>query len=424
MSSYQVSIEIGGRQIRVGDILFTNAEDAVFSYAEEYLERADARPVSISLPLEERHFSPKQTKTFFSGLLPEGFTRRSVASWMHVDEDDYVSMLFGLGQECLGAIRISDGKEPPKDSYDRLGMEQVKALANEGASRSSQILVETHLSLAGATGKVGLYYDEPSGEWYLPKGTAPSTHIVKQSHVRLDGIVPNEKLCLLTAEKLGLAVPESFIINTGDAEDRDVLFATKRYDRKITENSARIDGLPRPYRLHQEDFSQAMGIPAAEKYEHDHAGYLRGMFDILRKYSADPLHDQVELWKTVVLNILLGNTDGHIKNSSLLYDEELNAVRLAPVYDMVSTVIYDASTKQMAMSIGGEYDIRRVKEENIYACADEVGLGRSIAARTYRQLADGFEKALKESAAELSEKGFANAGEICERILTASMVCR
>ena len=422
MNSYQVSIEIGGRQIRVGDIQFTNADDAVFSYAEEYLERPDARPISLSLPLQAEHFSPKQTKTFFSGLLPEGFTRRSVASWMHVDEDDYVSMLFGLGQECLGAIRISDGKEPPRDSYDRLGMEQVKALANEGASKSSQILVETHLSLAGATGKVGLYYDEPSGEWYLPKGTAPSTHIVKQSHVRLDGIVPNEKLCLLTAEKLGLAVPESFIINTGDAEDRDVLFAAKRYDRKITENSARIDGLPRPYRLHQEDFCQAMGIPAAEKYEHDHAGYLRGMFDILRKFSADPLRDQVELWKTVVLNILLGNTDGHIKNSSLLYDEELNAVRLAPVYDMVSTVIYDASTKQMAMSIGGEYDIRRVKEENIYACADEVGLGRGIAARTFRQLADGFEKALKESAAELSEKGFVNAGEICERILAASLV--
>ena len=91
MSSYQVSIEIGGRQIRVGDILFTNADDAVFSYAEEYLERPDARPISLSLPLQAEHFSPKQTKTFFSGLLPEGFTRRSVASWMHVDEDDYFS---------------------------------------------------------------------------------------------------------------------------------------------------------------------------------------------------------------------------------------------------------------------------------------------------------------------------------------------
>ena len=417
MKHYLVSIEMNGEQVPVGDIAFETADDAVFSYAKEYLERRDAAAISISLPLKAERFSAKQTKTFFSGLLPEGFTRRSVASFMHVDEDDYVSLLFGLGHECLGAIRISDGNDSPKDSYEPLSMEQVRALANEGASKSTQILVETHLSLAGATGKVGLYYDEDAGEWYLPLGTAPSTHIVKQSHVRLDGIVANEKLCLLTASGLGISVPESFIINTGVAKDRDVLFATRRYDRKIAENARLINGKKKPYRLHQEDFSQAMGIPASEKYEHDCSGYLRGMFEILRKHSADPLKDQTELWKVTLLNILLGNTDGHIKNSSLLYGEGLHSIRLAPAYDMVSTAIYENASKQMAMNIGGEYDISRLKEENIFSCAEEVGLGKSIAGKIYSDLTNGFEKALRESAAELSEEGFANAGDICERIL-------
>ena len=74
----------------------------------------------------------------------------------------------------------------------------------------------SHLSLTGASGKVGLYYDAAGKQWYLPKGTAPSTHIVKQSHVRLDGIVTNEQLSMMTAAKCGIDVPESFIYNTAE----------------------------------------------------------------------------------------------------------------------------------------------------------------------------------------------------------------
>ena len=74
----------------------------------------------------------------------------------------------------------------------------------------------------------------------MPFGTAPSTHIVKQSHVRLSGIVANEQLCLRTAKILGIDVPESFIISVGTGEH--ILFATKRFDRLMQEDSRVIDG--------------------------------------------------------------------------------------------------------------------------------------------------------------------------------------
>ena len=78
--------------------------------------------------------------------------------------------------------------------------------------------METHLSLTGASGKVGLYLKD--GEWYKPLGMAGSTHIVKQSHIRLNNIVQNELLCILTAKNLNLDVINSFIVNMGfgDAE--------------------------------------------------------------------------------------------------------------------------------------------------------------------------------------------------------------
>ena len=91
----------------------------------------------------------------------------------------------------------------------------MKELAAEGAQKSAEIVTKSHLSLTGASGKVGLYYDVVNDHWYLPQGTAPSTHIVKQSHVRLEGIVTNEQLSMMTAAKCGIDVPESFIMTWG-----------------------------------------------------------------------------------------------------------------------------------------------------------------------------------------------------------------
>ena len=105
MRNLGVWIEIGGLQTYVGRIIGENEEDARFSYAEEYLSGNIARPVSIHLPLSENAFSVDDTRNFFEGLLPEGFTRRCVAGLLHTDANNYLSLLAGLGNECLGAIR-------------------------------------------------------------------------------------------------------------------------------------------------------------------------------------------------------------------------------------------------------------------------------------------------------------------------------
>ena len=66
------------------------------------------------------------------------------------------------------------------------------------------------------------------------------------------------------------------------------------------------------------------------------------------------------IWDICIFNFLIGNTDNHIKNVSLLYSEDLKSIRLAPAYDIVSTVIYESSTKDMAFSIGNEYNIDKI----------------------------------------------------------------
>ena len=416
MKKYTVSIEREAQKICVGEIMGDSSETASFCYSETYLNSKNATAISISLPLQQESFSVTQTKNYFEGLLPEGFTRRSVANWMHLDENDYLSILHGLGRECLGAIRISSGEEELEEAYERLSVEQVKAIAAEGATKSAELVTKAHLSLTGASGKVGLYYDEPENEWYLPHGTAPSTHIVKQSHVRLDGIVTNEQLSLMTAARCGIQIPKSFIINVGGGEDGEVLFATERYDR-VFGGSKKVDGLPCPLRLHQEDFAQAMGIPASRKYEAQSSNYLQGMFEILRKYSSDPIADRLKLWDIVVFNYLIGNTDAHVKNFSLLYSPDMRSLRLAPAYDIVSTTVYESSTRDMAFNIGGDYSIDDITEASFARAARDIGLGEKMAMKRYEQLSAKFKKALRESAETLLQMGFDKAEDIEKRIL-------
>lgn len=417
MREYTVSIERNGDQIKVGSITGSGVSDSCFSYDDEYLSSDDPVSISVSLPLQKEPFTPEQTKTFFDGLLPEGFTRRSVAQWLHFDENDYLSILHGLGKECLGAIRISVEGEKDDESYDEVGEDQIRRLAAEGATKSTEIVTGTHLSLAGASGKVGLYYDSVEGKWYLPRGLAPSTHIVKQSHVRLEGIVTNEQLSMLTAAKCGLNTAESFIINTGKGNDSEVLYATKRYDRLINSNSKKVNGLERPFRLHQEDFAQAMGIPSANKYEPEGTEYALGMFDVLRRYSSDPLADMISLWDRIVFSYILGNNDGHIKNYSLLRGINLKKIRLAPAYDIICTTVYENSTRKMSFNIGGKTDINDISESSFRELAASVGLGEKIAMDRFGKILNRFESSLRASAKELTDLGFIGAESMADKIL-------
>ena len=417
MEHFRVSIEKDGRQVPVGSISGEAGADAQFRYAPAYLAGQDAAPVSVSLPLQEEAFSPARTKTFFEGLLPEGFTRRAVAEWMRADEDDYLAILYGLGQECLGAVRISRDEEAPQAGYEELSLAQVKALAAEGATRSAELVTKAHLSLTGASGKVGLYRDEASGSWYLPLGTAPSTHIVKQSHIRLQQIVANEQLVQMTAKRLGIDVPDSMVINTGSGRDEEVLFATGRYDRVIPDGAEMIGGLPRPLRLHQEDMAQALGIPASAKYERSQEqGYLKRLFDLLRRVSANPVEDQLKLWDRIVFTYLSGNTDAHIKNISLLYSPNLKGIRLAPAYDLVSTAVYESSTRDMAFSIGGVFRLDEIDRDAFRRAAKDAGLGERMALQRLDRMAEAFPAALLASAEALEAQGLPKVKEIAEKI--------
>lgn len=440
MTDLNVFIEINGEKVKAGKLTGTDFRDAVFSYDSNYMSSGDYRPISISLPLQKQAFSAEKTRSFFESLLPEGFSRKAVAAWAKAEEDDYISLLKELGRECIGAIQIAENDQMTGGGYRLLTDNELVSLAREGATKSTEVLMETHLSLAGASGKVGLYYDENNKKWYQPYGIAASTHIVKQSHVRFDHLVLNERLCMITASKLGIEVPDNFIVNLSQKNDEDVLYATKRYDRMTTEKTqvsgTSSDGIISektvaagisnvisefPLRLHQEDFAQALGIPASEKYETEERHYLKRIFDLIYDYSSNPLEDGLKLWDRIVFNFLIGNTDAHIKNFALIYGADLKSVRLAPAYDIVCTRIY-GNKNDLSIMIDGKKDCTEIDRKSLENASKEIHIGTKLAMKRFDYLRDNLEKAINESADELVKSGYKEAGQLGERILKASMI--
>ena len=416
MRRLYVAIEIEGRMREVGMIAGDNEFTAEFRYSDDYLVQETARPISLSLPLTDQPYGPAQTRSFFEGLLPEGFLRRTVAENNRTDAGDYLSILEMLGSECLGAVQIrGEDFVSVEPEYRELDPDLMFRLASEGATTSADLVVEAHLSLTGASGKIGAYLSS-DGKWYLPVGNAPSTHILKQSHIRYDHVVENEQLAMQTAALMGISSPESRIIRAGEGDEGHVLFATERYDRTMEGTVRELGGLPCPLRLHQEDLGQALGIAAADKYERAGGMYMKRMFDLLKKRSAAPIEDQMRLWDIIVFRWLIGNTDGHIKNFSLVYDRHLKSVRLAPAYDILSTIVYDTHSRQMAFSIGGELEWERIDRSNFELACDETGLSRKIFMKRFDDLCGKFDPALEQAAGILTAAGFTGANELAGRI--------
>jgi serine/threonine-protein kinase HipA len=158
-------------------------------------------------------------------------------------------------------------------------------------------------------------------------------------------------------------------VEIGKVEDIDYLLA-ERYDRVSGEDGHIA-------RLHQEDFCQALGIPSEIKYQTEGGPSLVDCFNLLRDASTTPALDLIALLDAVIFNLLIGNHDAHAKNFSFLYLPD-RSVRLAPLYDLVSTAFYPELTDRMAMKIGNQPKSALIYPEDVNQFAADAGLGAAL----------------------------------------------
>jgi len=315
-----------------------------FQYSSDWLAQPKPVALSHSLPLRSGAFDDHLCRAFFAGLLPEGNLRRLIAQQCQVSSQNDFALLNAIGGECAGAITFVPAGQSLTRS-EQAGVEwldepKLVALLDELPRRPMLAGRDgIRLSLAGAQDKLPVVFD--GRRIGLPKGGQPSTHILKPAIAAVEDSVLNEGFCLALAQAMGMPTAQAQIFSV---RDRQVLLVA-RYDRR-----ARDDG--QPMRIHQEDFCQALGVVPEMKYQNEGGPDLKACFDLLRKATRPSAPHVLRLLDAVVLNALIGNHDAHAKNFSLLYDA---TPTLAPLYDVLSTAVYDHLTPKMAMKLGSKY---------------------------------------------------------------------
>jgi serine/threonine-protein kinase HipA len=386
-----------------------------FTYAEGWLKKEGATPLSQSLPLQAETFKGKECRGFFGGILPEQEKREIIARNLGISARNDYAMLERIGGECAGAVTfVPAGGALPERNYDyrKLTDNELGGILRELPKRP--LLAGENgirLSLAGAQDKVAVRIE--NGEISLPLGGAPSTHILKPAVARFEGVVFNEALCMKLAAASGLPAAA---VETRTVDGIDFLLV-ERYDRRHKKSA---DGKPILERLHQEDLCQALGFVSEMKYQAEGGPSLKQCFALLRDVSSAPVIDLANLLDAVIFNYLAGNNDAHGKNYSLIYrplEKGGRETRLSPLYDIVSTVYYSDLSRDMAMKIGKEYSSEKITAKDFEQLAEEAGLGRALVRRRVPDLADTVIQSLTkvEIANETAEKVAALIRDRCEK---------
>lgn len=397
---------------RIGSLYPT--DPLSFEYAPEWIARQDAAALHPAIPVAPGRIATPALHAFFENLLPEG-DQRKLISMRH-----QVSSVFGLlatvgGDTAGSVVLLPEGEQPAKAVYQDLTWEQVNVLVHsDAASVEEREAIEAaaagmpkpRISVSGAQFKMLLLVGS-DGMPRRPMGSSPSTHILKPDMVRNDikvfATAVNETIVMRAARLCELP--------TAHVSYQSVVKAclVERYDRAPC-----ADGSLE--RLWQADFCQLLGKPSDVKYEHDGGPGFKECYDLL-DMSAQPAVDRRNLLRWLFFNLYVGNNDSHAKNLSMLATSE--GLRLAPFYDLMSTVVYSGLGPSFAFKIAGEYEPGKMTHEHLMKFAAEVGVAPRYLFKLASDLAHHVLSAIETAASEIQPDVGHSQAVLAERIVHA-----
>jgi len=424
LNVFRDNIKIGSLDIHANEPFYG------FTYDSIYLNSPVAKPLSLSLPLTESRYSGIQAQPYFEGLLPEGEARDAISRRLGIPRTSSTKLLRALGRDCAGDISIIDENEnlqPISVSNDEsekppyLPLEGgIAKIAQSPREEIPRLQENMRLSLAGGQGKIALYHsqDDITEEgWYIPSSGAPTTHIIKPGllEAHYTNITLNEFLCLRAATACDIHA-----VNVDLLYPETPVIIIRRYDRLLID---RMDnGFRAVNRIHQEDFCQACGVKSSFKYEHDGGPGFEMIRDLLARHAKRPYEDIITLVKWGIFNYLIGNCDAHAKNLSLMHNMD-GSVSLAPVYDLISTTVYDGRfgsklSRNMGMRIGLHENIDKINTDDFGAFTREVHIRPQQVKKIAKELMEKLPQAFDTAVIAAEGIGFSDAEEMANRIMS------
>ena len=312
-----------GRRIFCGEMICRNPDDrgwieGAFRHSPEYLEHHHAFPLDpVSLPLNPEIFEPNRSAGIFAVFedsLPDDWGRRLLIRKAKLSRPRQTvpDLVIALGGTGMGALSYfeRDYNKPEAESASILELDTLLEAAlkfeqgYEFEDEEMRALLRAGSSPGGARPKV-LIETKDAVQWVA----------------KLPGVNDNYAVVQIEAAAMSLArkaisnVPETRLITVGS---RHVLLV-KRFD--IADEGGRHHMISMQTLLKAEGWYNL--------------GY-RDMFEVLRKYSFQPEVDIPALFCQMVFNVLIGNTDDHLKNFTMLHGR--NGFYLSPAYDLLPDI--------------------------------------------------------------------------------------
>lgn len=352
-----------------------------FRYSRFWISNENAHPISLRMPVSDIEWSGTGLKNYMWGLLPDDPTL--LKQWGNrygASHKDPFQLLLHRGEDCAGDIQfltedafavVTDTEKtsapahiPIQELYSALD-ELIDSLGTPRQGRGEENT--GRFSLPGAQPKMALHYGEPE-PWWKPHPDAPkfkkgrkywfqstsrypTTHILKPQRPEYEDFAINEHFCLELARAIGIPSARSFVITGGKYKT----IAVERYDRKKVGDKW--------LRYHQEDICQSLGVHPEKKYQSDGDPSARDIVKLLEDVSSEPELDIRRFIDALIFNWIIGGSDAHAKNYSLLIGSH-KSCRLARIYDVASALPYPVQHPiqklRLAMKIGSEYRISRI----------------------------------------------------------------
>ena len=339
----------------------------VLSFADEF--KADSLRPTFSLithpnfPHSEKLMSQPWAKNqrlhpVLSNQLPEGALRELISRGLKTHIDNEFQIFSYLGHDLPGAL-VATPMEPediPESVLSTHGKAKaIKHKSSNWKNKFSLAGIQMKFSMKEKDGRYNLTTNGVLGDWIIK---TPST---QHKHVPL-----NEFTAMSLAALAGVDIPDIKLIELDKLDklpqinlpDEKLAFAIKRFDRQ--------GGT----RIHTEDFAQVL-----VKYPHNkyNSSNYEQIGRVIYDYSGDGLADAQQFAKRLLVNILLANGDAHLKNWSLIYQNQVTP-RLSPAYDIVTTSVYMDDETQFALNLGKTKEWFSVTQDHFHIWADKSGI--------------------------------------------------
>jgi serine/threonine-protein kinase HipA len=295
-------------------------------YVFNYTATERSQEISLTMPMRAESYSSGALLPIFEMNKPEGYLLSKIEeAFAKVSPLDDMSLLALTGGTQIGRLTYTAPDEPARRARAPISRKELLTCKPTSDLFEQLVAIYFDSGISGIQPKV-LVPETGNPSPVTDRATVVhSDLIVKASGIEFPHLTQNEFLCMSAAKRAGIPVPDFALSEDGG------LFILSRFDQQEGKS------------LGFEDMGVLTGRGNRDKYQ----GSYENVAKAIRLYceSGDPLAQLRQFFDYVTLMVMVRNGDGHLKNFGLLYEhpQNLASIRLAPLYDVVTTSIYDIS---------------------------------------------------------------------------------